>query len=334
MNESLDLLARKMREAGVIPPDATSPARADNDRPWYLALVQGFAGWLAGVFLLVFVGAVFRPDDRVVIFLLGAALLAAAWFIYRADRDAVFLDQFALAISIAGQFAVAWSAIDRDFEGLPVAFTVLVLQLALWVSMPNKLARVLAAFFATIAWVYVVRFTLQPGEGEEVLFGANVENLRPAWILALGWPLTWLPLVALAAWLLWREPRWMATRFRELARPALTGLLLGLAVSGIAAEPFSVFALGMGRLGLELSGWSVFGLLNIGLALFAAYAAFRLRNGGLLGIAILGALLHLSRFYYLYGATLIAKSVIMLCVGAALLAAGEWLHRRWLRESP
>jgi uncharacterized membrane protein len=84
---------------------------------------------------------------------------------------------------------------------------------------------------------------------------------------------------------------------------------------------------------MPFSWWSLFPLLNIALAVFAMYASFRLRNLGLLGVAILAALLHLSRFYYLYGATLLAKAAIMFCVGAVLLAAGVWLHRRLAAEA-
>ena len=57
-------------------------------------------------------------------------------------------------------------------------------------------------------------------------------------------------------------------------------------------------------------------------------SAFRLRNTGLLGCAVLGALLHLSNFYYFYGTTLLWKSAIMLFVGAALLPGGVALAKR------
>jgi uncharacterized membrane protein len=85
--------------------------------------------------------------------------------------------------------------------------------------------------------------------------------------------------------------------------------------------------------GTELWGrgfdWlAIFPLLSIALALFAAYGAFRVRSHGLLGFAVLAALLHLARFYYLYGTTLLWKSVIMLCAGAALLLAGFALRDR------
>ena len=128
--------------------------------------------------------------------------------------------------------------------------------------------------------------------------------------------------------LIHREAGWMASRLRDHARPALTGLLLGLSLGGIATEPFAFLVLGSETWGLSFSWWALFPLLSITLALFAVYGAFRIRSAGLLGFAILAALLHLSRFYYLYGTTLLWKSVIMLCVGAAMLAIGVRFQRQ------
>ena len=120
----------------------------------------------------------------------------------------------------------------------------------------------------------------------------------------------------------------MASGLRRYARPLLTGTLLGLSLGGVAAEPFTAFALGLDTIGMRFSWWALFPLLSVALAMFSAWSAFRLRSRGLLGFAILAALFHLSRFYYLYGTTLLWKSVIMLCVGAALLLAGVALRNR------
>jgi hypothetical protein len=125
----------------------------------------------------------------------------------------------------------------------------------------------------------------------------------------------------------------MAHPARAFARPALTGLLLGLAVAGIFTEPFTSLAFGVADVGLRFSWWALFPLLSIGLALFAAYCAFGLRNPGLTGIAIVAALVHLSRFYYMYGTTLAWKSLIMLVAGVALIAASVVLGRRAGRAS-
>jgi len=318
-----------LQSRGVIP--EKSPPVHDVDRPWFVTLLQGLAGWLAGIFLLVFVGLIFKPESSGAIFALGAVLLAAAWALYYTDRDAVFLDQLALAISIAGQFAVGWGVVKEDVSGLPIAATMLGLQIFVLLIMPNKVARTLAALFATIAWVYTVRFLLRPGQGEQIFFDGGHRDYAPSlglWTLPLAWALTWLPLLALAWWLIRNEAQWMSNSLRRFARPLLTGTLLGLSLGGIAAEPFTVFALGIESMGMRFSWWALFPLLSIALALFSAWGAFRIRSHGLLGFAILAAMLHLSRFYYLYGTTLLWKAVIMLIAGAVLLFAAVVLQRR------
>jgi hypothetical protein len=332
VTSALQDFASTLRHEGVVAADAATPPDEHGDRPWFIALLQGMAGWLAGIFLLVFLGLIFKPHERGAILLLGALLLFAAWLIYRTDREAVFFDQFALALSIAGQFAVAWGVVDDDFEGLRLAATLLVLQIGIWLVMPNKTARTLAALFATIAWVYTIRFLLQPVQSGEELFGFSHGNEKVmrmgAWTVPVGWLLTWAPLLAAAGWLIHREAAWMASGLRDFARPALTGVLLGVSLGGIATEPFAFIVLGSETWGFGFSWWALFPLLSIALALFAVYGAFRIRSAGLLGFAILAALVHLSRFYYLYGTTLLWKSVIMLLAGAAFLAIGIRFQRR------
>ena len=318
-----------LRSRGVIPDK--SPPALSVDRPWFVALLQGVAGWIAGIFLLTFVGLIIKPESSSAILVLGALLLGAAWLLYHADRDAVFLDQLALAISIAGQFAVGWGIVKEDLSGLPIASTLLGLQLFVLLIMPNKVARTLAALFATIAWVFTARFLLRPGQGEQIFLDGGRGDYAPmlgAWTLPLAWVLTWVPLLALASWLIHNETQWMSSGLRRYARPLLTGTLLGLSLGGIAAEPFTVFALGIESMGMRFSWWALFPLLSIALALFSAWGAFRIRSQGLLGFAVFAALLHLSRFYYLYGTTLLWKAAIMLAVGAALLFAGIALQKR------
>jgi hypothetical protein len=328
MSAYLDFVAL-LRTRGVIP--AKDPPAEGADRPWFVVLLQGVAGWLAGIFLLGFIGLMFKPSSTGAIFGLGALLLVGAWALYHADRDAVFLDQLALAISIAGQFAVAWGIVKDHLSGLPISATLLGLQVLVLIVMPNKIARTLAALFATIAWVFTVRFVFRPGQGEQIFFGYGHGETPPilgAWTLPIVWALTWLPLLALGIWLVRNEAQWMSGALRKLARPLLTGVLLGLSLGGIAAEPFTVFLLGNEMMGMRFSWWALFPLLSVALAMFAAYGAFRIRSHGLLGFAIVAALLHLSRFYYLYGTTLMWKSAIMLVIGALLLLGGAWLARR------
>ena len=328
---SFDQLVETLRAQGVIPADAKVAERPCLDRPWFVALMQGVAGWLAGVFLLAFIGLVFKPEAAGSVLILGAVLLAGACLLYHADRDAVFLDQFALALSIAGQVAVGWglSIATRAPLVTWVALSMLVLQVLVLVIMPNKVARTLAALFACVAWVYAVRFLVQPSELiGGVLFGESKQGAPlGAFTYPAGWLLTWIPLIALTAWLIRHEPRWMSSSLREYARPLLTGLLLGLSLAGIAAEPFTVIALGIEGAGIRFYWWGLLPLLSIALTMYAAYGAFRVRNAGLAGVAILAAMLHMARFYYLFGTTLLWKSAIMLAAGTALLLAGVAIRK-------
>ena len=120
----------------------------------------------------------------------------------------------------------------------------------------------------------------------------------------------------------------MARATANFARPALTGLLLGLALGGIGAEPFASLAIGVDAIGHAFSFYALFPLLSIALAMYAAFCAFRLRSNGLSGLAIVAALVHLGRFYHLYGTTLTLKSLIMFLTGVALLGAGALLVKR------
>jgi hypothetical protein len=325
-----DELVAALRTRGIIPADAPALAGESRDRPWFIALLQGVAGWLGGIFLLGFLGVLIRPESTVGIAVCGVALLLGAWALYYADRDAVFFDQLALALSIAGQFALAWAIVEDSESGVFVAATMFVLQCAVFAVMPNHFARLLAAFFVCAAWVYTIRFLLRPGAGDghsldDELFWRS--PLTGGAIVPFGWLLTWVPMIALAAWLVGRERRWMASPARVFARPALSGVLLGIAFAGLVTEPLGIFLLGDEQLGLAVGWWSLFPLLSIALAVFAMVAAYRVRSAGILGAAVLAALVHLSRFYYLYGTTLLWKSLIMVCVGSALLLAARLLSR-------
>jgi Domain of unknown function (DUF4401) len=323
-----DDLITAMRGRGLVG-DASPPARDDDDRPWFVSLLMGIAGWVAGLFVLVFLAISLDLDKRLTIAITGAVLLAVAWALYAMGRGKAFVDQLALALSIAGQLAITVYLIEKLDDALPVTAAILGMQLLLFAVMPDRVAKTLSAFFASIVWVLLVRFWLRPHEGE-AFFDAGGDIVRPmagAWMVPLEWAITWAPPIVLVLWLRHTESRWMARALATYARPAITGLLLGLAIAGLAAEPVSLLTL-HDELGRAFNWWSLLPLLSIGLALFAAYNAFALRSAGMTGFAIVAALAHLARFYYLNGTTLTLKATLMLGAGALLLGAGRLLARR------
>jgi Domain of unknown function (DUF4401) len=301
------------------PGDPAAEAGATNDRPWFIGLLLGASGWLAGLFMLGFVALLFRPGTPPAAALAGLMLLAAAWGLFEADRDGAFVTQLALALSIAGQCLVLFALNEHADRIGPIAASALVLQVALALVMPSTLHRLLSAFFATIAWALTVRFALfgEPGfwYGERDVaasLGASVN----------GWLLTWLPVGGAIALLLRLEPDWMARGGSPVLRPVLTGLVVGLAFATVASQPFESWR-GLGSDPAAQHGLALWPLLSALAALGGGAAAFALRSRALLGGCMLASLLHVSHFYYALGASLLFKSLLMLAMGGAFLVAAR-----------
>jgi hypothetical protein len=323
-------LLAALRDRGLIPADAPPASIDDTDRPWFISLLLGIAGWVAGAFVLAFLFTFLDINSTKPMLAIGLALLGVAWLLYAVSRRLVFVDQLALALSIAGQIALSLYLADELDDELPIAAALLGVQLLVFVAMPDRTAKILASFLASVAWVFVVRFWMRPHEGAEPFMNPHREVIAPllgAWTLPVEWLLMWAPPIALLLWLRRTETLWMARRAASFARPAITGLLLGLAVGGIGAEPESLLFVGPDDMGHHFTAWALIPLLSIALAMLAAWIAFSLRSAGLLGVAIVAALAHLARFYYLYGTTLTLKAGIMLAMGLVLLGAGRLMGR-------
>jgi len=92
--------------------DNATPA---HDRPLAISLLLGVSGWVAGVFMLIFVALLFRPDTASQAAVSGGLLLATAWGLFKVDGDGaqVFVAQLALALSIAGQCLMLFAMSSR-----------------------------------------------------------------------------------------------------------------------------------------------------------------------------------------------------------------------------
>jgi hypothetical protein len=322
-------LIAALRERGLVAADAP-PLPDAAERPWFVNLLTGIAGWVSGLFVILFLAIALDLNRTNEALIAGLVLLCVAWVLYALGRGRVFVDQLALALSIAGQLAVCMFLFEKSYGAVPVTAVILGVQLALFFLMPDRTARTLAAFFASIAWVFVVRFALRPDEHGSI-FAADDRFHLPMfgeWTFPLEWLLTWLPPIALLEGLRRTETRWMGRPRAALWRPAIVGLIVGLALGGLGAEPRATLVLELGSIGRGVSWWALFPLLSIALAMFAAWNAFLLRSVGLSGLAIVAALAHLARFYSLYGPSLTVKSLIMLVTGIALLGAARLMTRQ------
>jgi hypothetical protein len=322
-------LLEELRAQGLVAPGEDVALDDEGpERPWFISLLLGVAGWVAGIFVLLIVAMMFKSGNSGTAFVVGLVLLGMAWGLFLSDRQGAFLSQLALALSIAGQFLLVFGLGETFMKGssrsvAPIAFIALVMQAGLVFLMPNALHRTMSALFACAAWAVFVRYGLwdhsQPWSGSQ---GAG-----PSYGLALfGWMVAWLPVAGVLYLIVHREPAWMAAGRQAIVRPAAVGIIVGLAVTTLLSQPFDSFpftdAARAGRAGLSL--WP---LLSAFAALGALCAAFALGSRGLAWICIAAALLHLSHFYYAMGTSLLVKSVTMIALGAALLYMARALRR-------
>lgn len=289
-------------------------------RPWYIGLLLGASGWLAGGFLLVFVAMLFHPDSAGAAAVSGIVLLAAAWGLFKADRDGAFTSQLALALSFAGQCFVLFSMVEHRQSLAVVAGAACVLQLAMLVLMPNRLHRSISALFALIAWALMWRF----GLFGEPSWSNTTSNAAPLSAALGGWLITWLPVGGLLWLLIRHEPTWIARGWAPVLRPALTGLVVGIAFATLVSYPLESFRW-WGNAPVRTDWLALWPLLSAGAALAAVAASFALGSRALMGTCIVAVLLHVSHFYYALGASLLLKSLLMLLMGAALLFAARRL---------
>src|ERR1051325_856320 len=311
---------------------------ASNPAPWYVQVMMGVCAWIAGVLLLSFVvvgvGAVlFRGrDDWAGILVLGIAGCGGCAAIYAlVAGTSIFSTQFALAMSIAGQFGIAIAF--GEMGGERVAFwMMMVLELVLTVVVRNRLHRVLTSMGVVVAWALATHellFGKLPGIS--ISFSApspDVYNISALSVIL--WLIVWVPVACAGWWLVTHESQWMAAGNEELLRPVTHGLLAALSIAPLVTHPATFWmALGLGSTH-ELTdaapgATALWPLLAMLLAVLAMALAFAIRCRPLIGLAIVFGLLEVSAFYYVLGTTLLVKSIIMVLLGAALLASAEWL---------
>jgi uncharacterized membrane protein len=295
------------------------------ERPWYISFFLGASGWLAGIFLLFFVGLLFFKDHAPINMLIACVVLcAAAWGLYKADPEGAFVSQLALALSVAGQILLVIGVAQLRPSIAWPAFSAMLVEILFVFIMPNALHRMLSALFACAALAAGVHYGLFASRSPFSYAAANEAPETLSYALA-GWAISWLPVALLVYWLVRYEARWMAGGLQKIVRPALTGLIVGLSFATLISHPFESFDWQMRR--MTDNGWmALWPLLSVLAAVGGIAAGFALKSRALMGASMVGALLHISYFYYALGTSLLVKSMIMLAMGAVLLLVAYLIH--------
>lgn len=320
---------------------ALSADQSSVSQAWYIRVMLGFAGWLGALFLMAFVGIGFSfvMDSAVASICIGIALCTVAYVLFRSVKAQDFVEQFSLAVSLAGQGFFVFGVFKEFREDSLVLYAViLVLELMLTIFMPNFIHRFLTSLAAICAAYFLLQRAGFYGLMHGVLALASLtlwwspRLLREA---ALWRPIAYALAFALLCsegsrfvqpfyWrgeeLAWIKHSWLiGTSLVNIALMFAVVLVLGreqIALSSaraIAALSAALILCGFNYLAPGLSG-----------ALLLILIAFSFSNRILLGLGLFALLSFLSHYYYQLQATLLYKSMVLLGL-ALLLLATRWL---------
>ena len=340
-----------LKQEGLV--DGEAPGDATTITPWYVRTMLGIGGWIGAMFLLGFVGAgfAFVMKSAAAALVVGALLCAAATIMFRGRPNGDFVGQFALAMSLAGQMLIIAGLMQiasSQISGIALAFALL--QMVLFLLIPNFLHRVLSAMsgtaalvvalsnwgfypytpaivFAAFSWVWLNEFSY-PGRGTQMraigyglallliadlVMGSAAGMARSLWLDRAGTPLLG---GALAPWigaaLIGVTIIWVV--WKLLIREGLT----------LTKEP-GLAAIG----GAALVALVSIKAPGIGVTVVILLIGYANGNRVLTGLGILSLLAYLSHYYYMLQITLLEKSVLLFCTGIVLIAARLALKSKW-----
>ena len=331
-----------LREARVVEGDM--PDMESLASPWYVRVMLGFSGWLAALFILAFIGAAlaFVMRSNTASLVTGTILIGAAFAILKNTRGD-FVEQLALATSIAGQSLVIYIIFKTSgWNGAGAWSLTALLHAALAIVMPNFIHRVFSSFFAAFA----LSFALASAGAPYLLGGVLMFPVAFIWLNEFNYPKYLQPMRAIGYGLviglinikgsaLFASNMWWIRRSTKevWVQPWMGELLAGAAILyvvwqlllrngheltdrvGMLSLAATVVVLAVS---LEANGITA-GIMIILLG-------FAGGNRILTGLGIASALFYVSSYYYMMNTTLLAKSQTMLLIGVVLLAA-RWLMR-------
>lgn len=119
------------------------PQNSDNESPWFVKILLGFSGWLAAIFLLIFLGSMFSFifEQPLGSFICGVILLVAAYFLLiRSKND--FLENLAFVFSLAGQALIFYGIFElfENNERLTLSIIIAV-EIVLFILIPHFIHR-------------------------------------------------------------------------------------------------------------------------------------------------------------------------------------------------
>jgi uncharacterized membrane-anchored protein len=341
MNE-VKKLWQQLSQANLVIGDY--PELEGLEKPWYLRLLQGVAGWFAGFLMLGFFALMFsnlfNKDSHTLLMVVGVLCSVAAYLVFKSKRND-FLNQMAMALSLAGQIMFAFAVFESIFRisssGL---FILAAYQMILVFFLPNYMHRLLTSGFALIAFVTGLHELGLAGIGGAVsavalsliwLKDKKWSQYQPLWEpvgYGLSIALVYSQVFILSQRYLFRYKEidtssWLVTHAAFISSLLVAVVFINLV--WVTLKEFkvplkskeAVLALLFCCIVVTMS----FYIIGMSTGLLLILLGFIRNRKVLIAIGIFSALGFISWYYYNLHMTLLLKSLILIGIGIAMLVA-------------
>ena len=355
---------KKLTQANLV--SGEQPEASSSITPWYVRVLLGFSGWLASLFLLLFMAFAFKSifDSGSTMIVVGLMMIAGCYLILHNLRvsqkleieqqtpaserkNPDFLEQISLSISLAGQLLLTFGIFNitgsKDYMAW---FWVACFQVPLALIMPNYLHRFFSSFIATIGiCLFTNHFALLPITISllmalatwiwlnEFKYPKHIKRMQ-----AIGYGLILAIIELKRSSIFTGSSSWLGmsrSPMQNWNQPWLSELILGILMLVLVVHLLK-------QLNYKLtSKISVFSMLSVILISVLSVSAqgvsigviililgFSASNKVLQGLGIFTMLSYISAFYYFQQVTLLTKSSTLLILGITLLVV-RWLSIRF-----
>jgi len=316
--------------------------------PWYIRFMQGFAGWLAALFILGFFAAafafLFKKPTGGLLLSLGFMCSVGAYTVIRLQKND-FLDEIGMAFSLSGQLMVAIGLFLLKVESEVAFFMLGGYQLYLAWVVPHYSHRLLSTGFGLFSllislnllgfhgvgsafvavlfsfiWLKENSWKQKRGKWEPIGFGFALAMVFSSGFLVTGKFLMKDSIRGYKSWL-FANAEFISSLLIAFVFVNLVVVLLK--ENKIKFDSKTAILTLLAAAGLVLMSFKIYGISTGLILLILGFARQRVT---LMVLGSLSVLSFFSWYYYTLQATLLFKSVTLIVLGLVLVVAWYWIN--------
>ncbi len=346
----------KLKVAGVVSGDMPEQPQQTASTLWYVRALQGFAGWLAALFLIGFlgIGVAGLFEHGLALMLLGITINVSSYVFFKTRPESDFFEQLVLVFSLTGQFLFAFGLFEVfGFKERQLLVWIGLYQLVLMWFINHYLHRFLSTWFAVIALFWGFDVLIYSGLGSALVaalfvwlwldktgWQAEQEFYEP-----IGYALAFSLLQLNAQSQLWlggvfyyrqAEVSWLMQN-ADWISAGLNSLVLMYFVYRMVQEQRVKLSSTAGKLivlAAVIMLFSALPVIGLSSALLVLLVGFARRNRLLMVLGGLAMIGFVSWYYYSLEITLLFKSIILMVAGLVLLLGALLLKYSLSKNEP